>query len=96
MLQPTASRLNISNHYNDLMCEVSASAELMSNVAGSVDRSYGELSTWDLALWGICDLKHEPFFDAAQVSRPMRAHLCPSAPDLARTMCCDFKSGQKV
>ena len=55
MLQPTVSRLNISNHYNDLMCEVSALVELMGNVAGSMDRSDDEMSTGDMAFWGVLD-----------------------------------------
>lgn len=54
MLQPTVSRLNISNHYNDLMCEVSALVELMGNVAGSMDRSDDEMSTGDMASWIRC------------------------------------------
>ena len=55
MLQPTVSRLNVSNHYPDLMCEVLASAQLLSNVAGSVDRSSSELHTWeDKLAWLRC------------------------------------------
>ncbi len=59
MLQPTVSRLNVSNHYTDLMCEVLASAQLLSNVAGSVDRSYSELHTWeDKLAWPRCADPH--------------------------------------
>ncbi len=46
----------------------------LSSLAWSMGRSYSELSACDMTFWGVCDSRHEPFFGAAQVSRPIRAH----------------------